>query len=332
MLLLKKFLFILVPIGLLSGCAAFGSLITTSTPVFPSIIQFEEMPTLGSEVIAVQSNQITSTPKPEKTPPATATLSQLTVNPTKTPDFDHLGEEIDRITSQAGGRWHIIVKEIGGSSLYVRQPDTRINIASVVKVPIALLFFKAIESNGINDDQLHEYLQNSGTGGRTFDQLLRAMLVNSEEDATEILDKYIRSFYNVPAQMKEWQLSGLDLTARRYTAAGVADFFEQLYQGDLVSPTARDLILEYLHEYTPSDEVRIGSISNLLPEGFTIYNKRGSLLAPYVIADCAIIENSEGVDYLMIMFAFQGDPETTYEVLEQAQGEIAQAFWQTIKP
>jgi len=319
---------------LLSSCNALGVVKATSTPEFSTINTIEEIPPQEFEATSPLPIAATQTLKPEKTltPSATIPVPHATRDEVKTSDFALLGEEIDRITAQVGGRWHIIIKEINGPYIYVRQPDRRINIASIVKVPIALLFFKSLESQGISDDLLQEYIQSRGTGGRTFDQLLGAMLVKSEEDATEILDKYIRSFYNVPAQKAEWELSGMDLVARRYTAAGVASVFERFYQGNLVSPVARELILAYLSEYTSSDEVRIGSISKLLPDGFTIFNKRGSLLTPYVVADCAIIENANGVDYILIMFAYQGEPETTYELLEQAQSKIALAFWQTIKP
>ncbi len=197
-------------------------------------------------------------------------------------------------------------------------------------MPLALLVFKTLEENGITEYQLEEYIHSRGTGGRTFEQLLRAMLIKSEEDATDILFEYIGENSNLPVRLREWQLQGFDLDARRATAEGVASLYERFYQGEFAAPTAQKLILTYLNEYTPNDEIRIGTLSGVLPENFRIYNKRGSLLNPYVVADTAIIENPDGSDYIMIIFAYNGEPETTYEVLDQAIGDIALAFWEYI--
>jgi len=327
MLSITKCFFLLFLVLLLLGCQNQKTetfALQDATPSSPGIqATFTSIPTLTPEVLEMQ-HMITPTP----------TMLAIQIQPTsqKLPDKEILAQDIENIIAQFGGRWHIIIQQIDGETLYSRQPDDRINIASVVKVPLALLFFAALEEKGIDEGQLPTYLQSTGTGGRTFDQLLRAMLVKSEEEAMEILDEYTRDSINVPTQMKDWGLSGIDLVARRYTAEGVAGIFARLYQGDFVSPAARMLILSYLSEYTPNDDLRLGSLSTKIPEGFKIYNKRGSLLTPYVVADCAILENPQGVDYVIVLFAYQGEPKTTYEALEQAQGEMATAIWNSINP
>ena len=143
----------------------------------------------------------------------------------------------------------------------------------------------------------------------------------------KVLEDYIAGYVNIPAQLREWGLQGIDLQARRYTAAGVASLFERLYLGEFISPTAQKLILGYLSEYTPNDEARIGTLRNIIPESYQIYNKRGSLLTPYVVADSAIVEDPNGKDYIITIFAYNSEPQTTYEVLDQAIGEIALTFW-----
>jgi beta-lactamase class A len=244
--------------------------------------------------------------------------------------YPSIEEQIDQIIAQSGGRWHIVIKEVDGDIIYSRLPEQRINIASVVKVPLALLFFEALNKKGIPEDELRDYIQITGTGGRTFDQLLSAMLVKSEEDATEILYDYIKRSLNIPAQQREWEITGLDLDARRSTALGVALIFERLYKGDFVTPTSRNMILEYLNTYTPNDDFRIGTIKDEIPETYKIYNKRGSLLTPYVVADSAILENPDGADFIIAIFAYNSEPKTTYERLDKAIGEITMAFWENV--
>ena len=284
------------------------------TPTLP------EVPTITPEVqftIPTETQQITSLIFPEVTQPYQ-------------PIYPELAEKIDQIIIQSGGRWHVVIKEVGGPTYYALLTEQRINIASVVKVPLALLFFAALEEKGVSEYQLVEHIQSTGTGGRTFEQLLHAMLVKSEEDATKILAEYIGDYVNIPGQLREWQLQSIDLEARRFTALGVASLFERFYNGEFVSPTAQMLILNYLSEYTPNDETRIGILRNKIPKNYQIYNKRGSLLTPYVVADSAIIENPDGNNYIITIFAYNSEQKTTYEILDQAIGDIALAFWEYI--
>ena len=292
---------------------------TAVKPQSPTPARREPLSTVGfpSPPPTLPAPSVTPAPQPARTQAATSAFPP-----------HGLADSIDSVIAQSGGRWHIIIQPLdGGEPLYVRGPERRITIASVVKVPLAMLFFAALEENGIPEADLPAYLQSTGVGGRTFDQLLRAMLVVSEEKATAILEDYTRRTLNLPAQQRAWGWEHLDLEARRDTAAGVADIFAQLYRGEHISPTARALILGYLSDYTPNDDTRIGVLRPQLPPGAQIYNKRGSLLTPYVVADVAIIENPSGTDYLLVIFAYNGEPRTTYERLDAAVAEIAQAFW-----
>ena len=62
-------------------------------------------------------------------------------------------------------------------------------------------------------------------------------------------------------------------------------------------------------------------------EDYQVYNKRGSLLTPYVVADTGILETSNGRSFVITIFAYNSEPKTTYERLDQAVEDIALAFW-----
>jgi beta-lactamase class A len=337
----KPILFFTLIVIILSSCQPLLPPSEISTPIFPT--PFQETLESNEPPPTITTSPITATtvakenanlknnnlPEPTETQFTTTQIFPQATQPYQ-PKFPELTQAIDQIITQSGGRWHIVLKELDGQTFYSLLAEQRINIASVIKVPLALLFFKALEEKGVSEYQLLDHLQSTGTGGRTFEQLLQAMLVESEEDATEVIANYIKDYVNVPAQLRAWQLEEIDLEARRYTAEGVASLFERLYQGEFVSPTAQKLVLEFLLEYTPNDEGRIGTLRNLIPESYQIYNKRGSLLTPYVVADSAILENPNGTDYVIAIFAYNSEPETTYEILDQAVGEVAQAFWEFI--
>jgi beta-lactamase class A len=338
----NKFMtFLILTILASGGCQVIGSGsgendLSFPTPFQETLESDKVRPTVTVTNIPTPTipDRQSSMPQEDLPAPTETQLTTTQIFPQATQSYQpihpQLAEVIDQIITQSGGRWHIVIKEVNGPPFYTLLIEQRINIASVVKVPLAMLFFVALEEKGVTEYELIEYIQSTGPGGRTFDQLLNAMLVKSEEDATEMLTEYIGNNLNIPAQLQEWQLHGIDLEARRYTAEGVASLYERLYKGEFVSPTAQRLILGYLSKYTPNDDGRIGTLRDLIPESYQIYNKRGSLTTPYVVADSAILENPDGSDYIITIFAYNSEPKTTYERLDQAIGEIALAFWEYI--
>ncbi|MBS1249894.1 MAG: hypothetical protein MAG431_01479 [Chloroflexi bacterium] len=249
-----------------------------------------------------------------------------------------LAAEIDKVINFAGGKWHALVKSIpasegetlsGGEVLYTRMADEKIHVTSVIKVPIAMMLFSSLEDQGLEEGEMASYIQSNGPNGRTYAQLVEAMLVKSEENATNTLYHYLNQEIDIDAKLKSWGVEG-NVYHRKFTINDLAHLFEMLYLGEAVSETSRAIILEYMAEYTPNDDLRIGVLNNRLPNNFRIYNKRGSLTDPLVIADMAIIENPDGQDYLIALFA-SGDSQTTYEELESTLGEVVEVIWEHIE-
>jgi len=239
----------------------------------------------------------------------------------KNPEQLTLHAAMETIFEEYGGDWHVIFKEVDGEVIYSRHARERIHPASTIKVPIAMLFFEAFDDE--MPISLQEYLAERGTGGRTYEQLLRAMLVVSEEDATEILVEWIEERLRIRDTLEGWGLTETTINPRRTTAEETTRILEGLYQGMWIEPQARDFILELMSEYTSSDDGRLGVIRDQLPNG-NIYNKRGSLAREWVIvADTAIIEYGEKA-YIAAFFAYPNDEgDTTYEDLEAAIEEAA---------
>lgn len=247
--------------------------------------------------------------------------------------------ELDRIIRAAGGKWHALVQIIpspeeplnpGDKVLYTRLANERINVASVVKVPIAMLLFSTWEEQGVLEKSMAQYVNSEGLEGKTFDHLLRAMLVHSEEPATHLLYDYLNQQINVDEKLASWGVASTIYT-RKFTLNDMARLFEMLYRGEVLSGTSREMILGYMAAYTANDDLRIGALRDELPSDYQIYNKRGSLTSILLVGDMAILENPRGPDYLVAFFAFQGENPTTYDVLESALGEAAGAVLERIR-
>jgi beta-lactamase class A len=313
--MLQRSLFLLLI--LLTACGGFSQ---TLTPA-PGTAR----PTGTALPMATLSVTPTLTLTPAATPYPTGTMTDLR---------PALQTEIDSVLRKYPADWHILVKRVGGEALYSRQLSGRIDVASVIKIPIALLFFKLLERQNLLT--LKDYLAVKGIDGRTFEQLLHAMLVKSEEDATlSILKAVTNSRLDVTQTLRSWGAARTDIYYRTSTLEDMAALMEGLYAGKLSTPEARTIILTYMAEYTETDETRIGVIHAALPCTGHFYNKRGTITKEYlVVADMAIVDfpTSAGKQaYLIGMFAYPGDGGITYEALVQGMETLTPVFWQAIK-
>jgi hypothetical protein len=227
-----------------------------------------------------------------------------------------------------GGGWQALIRRADGEVLFAQNAGQRVHIASVIKIPIALLFLKSIEKQA--GDDLTAYLATHGTDGRSYRQLLEYMLVRSEEEATASLEKAIAANgLDTAATLQGWGLRDTNLLTRQSTAQDVAAMLAGLYAGEMVSEAARTLLLELLSAYTPNDDTRLGTLRQRLP-GVQVYNKRGTLLDPLLIVADAALVVTETNAYEVILLA-RNDPQATpatYEHLDQALAEVAGWFAQ----
>ena len=243
-----------------------------------------------------------------------------------------LAEAIDSVIQKYGGNWYLIIKEVSKPKLYARRVWEPVHPASVIKVPIAMVFLTWLA---------RQYPQGIGEGlkfgcdGRTYDQLLRAMLVVSEEKATEsLLNEMKRVRVNAEKILKDWGAETIDVVRRIATPHDMAVVFEGLYDSYLPDE-ARNFILEALQVYSPGDDTRWGALRKKLPDGYHFYNKRGTITDEFLaMADYAIVEcpTSTGKrTFILGAFAFQGEQETIYEDLVKATEEMALLFWDYVQ-
>ena len=238
-----------------------------------------------------------------------------------------LSHSIDETIETYGGNWQILIKDADGTVLHSKNADQSVHIGSVMKIPIALLFLKSLEDQPLPD--LVRFLETQGIDGRSYWQLLRAMLVFSEEQATDSLMKdIIQNGLNIEDTLHNWGVENTNVYGRTSTANDIAKLLEVLYDGEFLSANGRNLVLTLMNEYTPSDDLRLGLIRREMPR-VQVYNKRGTITTEFLaIADVALVV--QGVKRFEIIVLGREDKThpTTYEHLEQAIGEIARLFGQ----
>jgi len=222
-----------------------------------------------------------------------------------------LHARLDSLLLAADGDWYAAIKQIGGPSLYQFNPYASFHPASTIKVPIAMAFYRWLEEQDIDDWE--DYLLEHGAGGRSYASLLRAMLVDSEEEATETLVEDLGVAW-LEETWASWGLKATHIEPRRSSASELLNLFEDLYNGKRLTAAGNEAIMKYISTYTANDATRIGLLRPRLPQGSVIYNKRGSLVEwPRVVADSAIIELPDSA-YTFTLHGL-GRGQATYESL-----------------
>ncbi|HMN61940.1 MAG TPA: serine hydrolase, partial [Anaerolinea sp.] len=231
-----------------------------------------------------------------------------------------------------GGRWQVLVKPVGGEPVFSRDAGQVIHPASVIKVPLGMLVMKELMTHS---EDLDAALAGAPPqAGRTYTQLLRAMLVLSEETATDILEKDLLTRMGeakIRETLKEWGAPNTTLEPRRSTALEIAALWQGLYTRRMLGDQASAILLDYLAEKTDGDAVRLWRLASVLPEGSVIYNKRGSLTSPMIVADSGIIVLPGGEAYILCVF---GEPDdwTGFEGLDAGIGDFAVTWYQETLP
>lgn len=233
-----------------------------------------------------------------------------------------LRERLDTLLLSADGDWYGAIKQIDGPLLYQFDPYEAFHPASTIKVPIAMAFYQWLEKENVDD--WNAYLEDHGADGRNYASLLRAMLVDSEEEATQTLVDDLGAAW-LEETWAAWGLKATHIDPRRSSATEILGLLEDLYKGSRLTADSNEAILEYMSTYTPNDNIRIGLLRPRLPQGSVIYNKRGSLVDwPRVVADSAIIELPNAA-YIFTMHGL-GKGRATYESLESTLALVVQIF------
>ena len=238
-----------------------------------------------------------------------------------------LAAQLDRVVSATGGKWNILIETLTGETIYARRPDERIHTASTIKIAIAMLTLKFLEEfgEGTLEEQLqHEPNYNILENDRSYAQLLWAMLVLSDEYATDILYQNIhKSPMSQTAVLETWGLTHTFLVQRQSTARDMNILLRSLYAGTSLSESARQYLLSLLAEYSENDDLRLGLMNELSQEKLLPYNKRGSLIDPLLIVADSGIAIHDGQIYLLQFYAYDDAIDTaSYKELETAIGEM----------
>ena len=241
--------------------------------------------------------------------------------PDPSPAAVELSASINRIIDQTGGIWHVQFKEVSGDVLYSRLADTRIYPASFNKLALAAFFLNTLEAQGVEVSA--DYLNTQGFGGRSFDQLLRALLGSSGEAASKLLLNWFPASANPNNTIRDLGYVNTLISPPQTTVAEISRLLEDVYTGELLQPAARQILLDLL---TPSGETPLNMLKDSLEPSDVFYTKHSSKSEDHItVADIAIF-TYKGKAYSLAIIAypdFENNATASYAALEKGVEQIA---------
>jgi len=283
-------------------------------------------PTAPTPTVAVwPTASSTQTPIPTNTPSPTMQLATATVLPiTATPSPD-LGQQINQVLID-GVEWYVVIEPMNGERLYARNTEESFAPASMIKIPIALVVLKILEFRGDTVEDIKNY----GIG-RNFADLLEAMVVRSEEPATESLEYFTRGENRLRSYLNWWGLKHTTFDPRRSTVEDLLLSLKLLNTQEALNKEFSDYLLELMSTYTENDEILLGVMLDELPQ-CTFYNKRGTLLNPTIVSDMGILKCGDQTWYLVIAGTPAVNSSATFEDIQQSIERFALVIATYIQP
>jgi len=200
-----------------------------------------------------------------------------------------LQTQVDAIVESApSGYWGVYIENLSTSEVITVNAEETFHPASTIKLAIGIAMMSYIETHP-------EVTLRDGPGNRarSFEQLLQAMLIPSEEDATAMLLDYLLEKPDVHLQelVESWGAVHTTIEPRSSTPADLALLWRMLYMGELLSEESTNTLLEILRTPSAGDELRIGGG---LPEAARagMAHKTGTTFEKGlgVVADTAVVE------------------------------------------
>lgn len=226
-----------------------------------------------------------------------------------------------------GVDWYILIRDANtGNNLFERNADSSFPPASMIKIPTAMAVLSILQDQG----RTLEDLKTTGINGRNFDSLLEAMVVRSEESATDALEYFARGENQLRKKLDGWGLVNTKYDPRTSTASELLNSLELLNTGTALNRENTQYLLNLMDAFTENDQILLGKFNTQLPE-CEFQNKRGTMLNPTIVADMGILKCGENSWYLVVAGTPSVDSTATFEDIQASIESFAATFAGLVK-
>lgn len=205
----------------------------------------------------------------------------------------------DTLEQVPSGDWGIYIEDLdSGSSVSIGE-DIVFHPASTIKIAVGMVFLHWMDEHP-DVELTHGPVQ----GQRNYEQLLKAMLVKSEEEATRTLIDFLNKFegYEVQTVVENWGLQETTIRPRRTTITDQALLLRLLHDRQVLSNESTELLLGMLRTPSNGDDERLGgglpdwARINLAHKPGTVFDDGWG-----VVSDIGLVEMESGSYTIVIM-------------------------------
>ena len=242
-------------------------------------------------------------------------------------------QEISDVVEDTPGTYAVVVKQLSGgdTEVYLNE-DMEFQTASLYKLWIMATVYKAIDSGSLSltdeltgeVEELNEDFDiasesaemSEGEVEGTVEELMYDMITISDNYKALLLAKTV-GMSKVSALLKEYGLKHSKTgSPPRSTASDIAEFYEKLYRGEIVTSEASEAMLELLSKQRLNDR-----IPKPLPKNTKVAHKTGEL-GEYK-HDAGIVYGESG-DYILVIMSETPSQEEAVKV----EQEISRVVWE----
>ncbi len=239
-----------------------------------------------------------------------------------------LADAIDGVLADAGGDWYAGIQTVDGEVLSSRRANYRLSEPLAARLPVAMLFFEALEARNISPTTA--YIDSQVFDGSSFRKLLNTMLIHGQAEAQASLVQAISYLgLNTYGALDAWGLHSTFIAQNTTSVDDLLTLLSGLYRNDMIPEDGRQIILDIMAgNYLDGPSLTADPLRETSPGGYVIYNLPVSPGIGYPLAgQLAILEGQDEV-YLLGIFGYQTrSAPSTFDELNETMGAILTAFW-----
>jgi len=265
---------------------------------------FFRLLSLGPKIVSPLSWRKPSSPKTKPiklAPVAKKTPEQLTL-------------KIAPLLKAEKGEWAVWVEELEGDFVWSYQADKQLVAASLIKLPVVATLYRQAEQGKLDlrtqvrvkKEDLREWGSLTAGSQVSLEKLAFLSLNRSDNTAFVVLRRILKDQL-IEQTLAELGMKNTSLAENLTTAADIALFFRQLYQGKLVGEEYRQKFLTGLTETAFETRIPPG-----VPQGIKVAHKVGTETGG-VVADAGIVFVPQ--QPFLLVFLSQGTNPATAEAL-----------------
>lgn len=248
---------------------------------------------------------------------------------------DKKSEELEKIIQKelqdAEGTYAVTIKNLKTHEYYYYNEEKLFDTASLYKLWVMATIYNEIEKGNLSLDKeigfdaqtINERLDiasesaeiTEGFVGNTVEGALERMITISDNYSAHIL--YLTTGWGkVGNFLEKYGFKNSSTDKLQTTAFDIMSFYEKLYDGEIVSKSASDEMIEILKRQQLNDR-----IPKYLPENVETAHKTGELGA--VKHDAGIVYSPKG-DYIIVLLSETNNQTTASEI----EAKISEKVWE----